>query len=283
MQAYLDCYPCVLRQSIEAARRANATPEQERAIVMEALRILQSLPESSTPPEISMHIHRAVREISGNPDPYLQAKAQSTQKALALLPRLRTILAEADDPLETAVRLSIAGNIMDFGPNPQFDLLEVVERVLEQPFAINDLEALRKKLSEVDWLLFLADNAGETVFDRLLIETLAPKVVYVVKGAPVLNDAIYEDAVAAGIDQVAEVIDNGTQITGTIVDLCSPEFQKRFKQAELILSKGMGNYETLSTVEGPIFHLMQVKCSVIGLDVGAPQGSVVVKQGLKTG
>jgi uncharacterized protein with ATP-grasp and redox domains len=250
---------------------------------MEALRILQSLPENSTPPEISRHVHRAVREITANPDPYLQAKAESTQKALALLPRLRAILAEADDPLETAVRLSIAGNIMDFGPNPQFDLWEVVERILEQPLAINDLETLRQRLSNVRDLLYLADNAGETVFDRLLIETLKPKVVYVVKGGPVLNDATYEDAVAAGIDQVAEVVDNGTQITGTIIDLCSPEFQARFRQAELIISKGMGNYETLSTVKGPIFHLMQVKCPVIGMDVGAPQGSVVVKQGLIAG
>ena len=282
MQAYIECYPCVLRQSIEAARRAGATLAQERAIMMETLHILQTLPEGLTPPAISSPVHRAVREITGNPDPYFQAKAESTQKAMALMPRLRSILAETTDPLETAVRLSIAGNIMDFGPNQQFDLWEVVERVLEQPLAINDLEALRKKLSEVEWVLYLADNAGETVFDRLLIETLKPKVIYVVKGGPALNDAIYEDAVAAGIDQVADVIDNGAQVTGTILELCSQELQTRFEQAELILSKGMGNYETLSTVAGPIFYLMQVKCPVIGLDVGAPKGSIVVKQGLKT-
>ena len=277
MRAYLDCYPCVLRQSIDAARRAGATPKQERAIVMEALHIMQVLPESATPPEISSKVHQAVREMTGNPDPYLEAKAESTQKALAILPRLREVLAETGDPLETAVRLSIAGNIMDYGPNPQFDLWEVVERVLAQPFAINDLEALREKASKVDWLLYLADNAGETVFDRLLIEILEPKVIYVVKGGPALNDATLADAVAAGIDQVAEVMDNGLQATGTALNHCSADFQTRFQQAGLIISKGMANYETLSTVEAPIFYLMQVKCPVIGLDVGAPQGSVVCK------
>lgn len=282
MRAYLECYPCVLRQSIEAARKAGATPAQERLVVMKALKILQSLPESSTPPEISMHVHRAVREITGNPDPYLEAKNESTRKALALLPRLRVIMDNAGDPLETAVRLSIAGNIMDFGPNPQFDLWEVVERVLEQPLAINDLEPLRKKLMSVNQVLFLADNAGETVFDRLLIETIKPKVIYAVKGGPVLNDATYGDAVAAGIDQVADIIDNGTDATGTILDLCSPAFRARFNQAELVISKGMGNYESLSTVSGPIFHLMQVKCPVIGMDVGAPKGSIVVKHGSTT-
>ena len=282
MHAYLDCYPCVLRQSIEAARSANATPAQEWAIVMEALRILQSLPANSTPPEISTHVHRAVREITGNPDPYLQEKAESTRKALALMPRLREILAAANDPLETAVRLSIAGNIIDFGPNPQFDLWEVVQRVLEQPLDLDDLGELRRQLSAVDQVLYLADNAGETVFDRLLIETIAAKVTYVVKGGPVLNDATVEDAKAAGIDHVAEVIDNGTQVTGTILKLSPPDFQTRFKKAKLIISKGMGNYETLSTVVAPIFFLMQVKCSVIGVDIGVPKGSIVVKQGLNT-
>lgn len=280
MRAYLECYPCVLRQSLEAARMAGAPQTQQRAIMMESLQLLQSLPEGATPPEISMHVHRAVREIAGNPDPYFQVKAESTLKALELFPKLQRILDQSDDPLETAIRLSIAGNIMDFGPNPKYDLWEVVERVLEQPLAIDGLNALRQKLLDVDWILFLADNAGETVFDRLLIETLAKPVIYVVKRGAVLNDATVEDAVAAGIDEIAEVMDNGTQVTGTILDLCSPEFQTRFRQAELILSKGMGNYETLSTVKGPIFFLMQVKCSVIGVDVGAPLGSIVVKQGV---
>lgn len=259
---------------------AGATEPQQRKVVMETLKILQNLPEGATPPEIGMHVHRVVREITGNPDPYQQVKDDSTQKALALLPRLEALLEDAADPLETAVRLSIAGNIIDFGPNPPYDLWEVVERVLQQPFAVNDFEKLRTRLAEVDSVLYLADNTGETLFDRLLIEILAPKVTYVVKGAPILNDATRADALAVGIEQVAEVVDNGAQVTGTILPLCSPDFQARFNQAELILAKGMGNYETLSTVAAPIFFLLQVKCPIIGLDVGAPAGSIVVKQGL---
>ncbi len=279
MQTYLDCYPCVLRQALEAARMAGATPGQEHEIVLATLEILKSLPEGATPPAIGTEVHQIVREITGNQDPYLLVKRESTEKALALLPDLYALLDQADDRLEAAIRLSIAGNIIDFGPNPDYDLWQVVTRVSRQAFAINDLPVLRKRLAEVESVLFLGDNAGETVFDRVLIETLEGDVTYVVRGGPVLNDATREDAEAAGIDQVAEVIDNGARVPGTILSKCNPEFQARFRDADLILAKGMGNYETLSTVDAPIFFLLQVKCPIIGLDVGAKVQSIVVKKG----
>lgn len=279
MQTYLDCYPCVLRQALEAARMAGATPSQEHEIILATLEILKSLPEGATPPAIGTEVHQIVRDITGNQDPYLIVKRESTGKALALLPDLYALLDQADDRLEAAIRLSIAGNIIDFGPNPDYDLWQVVTRVSRQAFAINDLPVLRKRLAEVESVLFLGDNAGETVFDRVLIETLEGDVTYVVRGGPVLNDATREDAEAAGIDQVAEVIDNGARVPGTILSKCNPEFQTRFREADLLLAKGMGNYETLSTVDAPIFFLLQVKCPIIGLDVGAKVQSIVVKKG----
>jgi uncharacterized protein with ATP-grasp and redox domains len=186
---------------------------------------------------------------------------------------------EAPDPLETAVRLSIAGNIIDFGPVREYDLLDVVERVLAQPFAVDHGAALREALARVDHVLYLADNAGETVFDRLLIEQLELPVLYAVKGGPTLNDATREDALAAGLDQVAEVVSNGSDAPGTILDRCSKEFRKLYDEAELVIAKGQANYETLSA-EGPrVFFLLQTKCPVIARDVGVPTGSIVLKQG----
>jgi len=279
MEIYLDCYPCILRQAIEASRMAGATISQQKAVVLETLEILRHLPNGVTPPGIGAHVHEKVRQITGNPDPYQSVKNEATQQALTMLPKLRAMINESDDPLETAIRLSIAGNIIDFGPNPDYDLWKVVERVLSMDLSINDLPSLRNRLEKVESILYLADNAGETVFDRLLIETLTKPVTYVVRGGPVLNDATVEDAHAAGIHLVAEVIDNGAQIPGTILTECSPAFQKRFHNAGLILAKGMGNYETLSAVKAPIFFLLQVKCPIIGLDVGVPAGSTVVKRG----
>jgi hypothetical protein len=280
MQTYLDCYPCVLRQALEAARMAGASDAQQRTIVLETLTILQSLPEGKTPPEISSQVHQKVRDLTGHDDPYREVKAAATRKALALLPKLRALVRNAADPLEAAIRISIAGNIIDLGPNPDYDLWEVVEKVLHQAFAINHLPALRQRLDSAKSILFLGDNTGETVFDRVLIETLNKPVTYVVRGGPVLNDAAMPDALAAGLDSVAEVIDNGARITGTVLSVCSESFQKRFNAADLILAKGMGNYESLSTVPAPIFFLLQVKCPMIGSDIGAPKGAIVVKAGL---
>jgi damage-control phosphatase, subfamily I len=277
MQTYLDCYPCFLRQAIEAERMSGATPSQEKSVVQQTLRLLSHMPEGATPPAIGAQVHHVVRAVTGNDDPYQALKQAATANALAMLPALRALVDSSEDKLETAIRLSIAGNIIDFGPNQDYDLWEVVNRVLSQDFAINDLPLLRQQMEAAESILFLGDNAGETVFDRILIEALPLPVTYVVRGGPVINDATYEDAISAGIDRVADLIDNGTRIPGTIVSECSSTFQTHFNAADLILAKGMGNYETLSTTPRPVFFLLQVKCPVIARDIGAPYGSIVIK------
>jgi hypothetical protein len=279
MKTYLECYPCVLRQAIEAARMSGATHEQSRQIVDETLMLLKDLPEGLTPPDIGARVHQMVRELTGHADPYDQVKQKATQQALALLPEMRDIVPKSNNPLETALRLSIAGNIIDFGPNPAYDLGAVVQRVLSQDFAINDMARLQDRLAGAKEILFLGDNAGETVFDRLLIETLTIPVTYVVRGGPILNDATLADARAAGLDQAAALMDNGARIPGTVLSECRPAFRETFHAAGLILAKGQGNYETLSDVPAPLFFLLQVKCPVIGRDIGAPAGSIVIKAG----
>jgi uncharacterized protein with ATP-grasp and redox domains len=149
-----------------------------------------------------------------------------------------------------------------------------------QDYEINDLPSLKEALKTAKSVLFLGDNAGESVFDRLLIEVIEQPVIYGVRGGPVLNDTTVEDALSVGMNEVAKIVDNGARVPGTILSLCSNEFQTLFHSAELILAKGMGNYETLSEVNAPIFFLLQVKCPVISNDVGAPIGSIIVKQGV---
>ncbi len=282
MKTYLDCYPCFLRQALEAARMAGADDRQQRAVLGRVLDLLKQIDPASTPPEIGDRVHRIVRREVGNDDPYRVVKETSTRQALALYPRLRALLAEADDPLEVAVRMSIAGNIIDLAAaTGGYDLWGTVERVLAQPFAVDDRDAFREALSRAGQVLYLADNAGETVFDRLLIETLDVPVVYAVKGGPTLNDATLEDARAAGVDRVAEVVSTGLDAPGTILARCSDEFRRLYDEAEMVIAKGQANYETLSE-EGPrVFFLLQTKCPVIARDVGVPVGSVVLRQGVR--
>ena len=278
MKIYLDCYPCFLRQALEAARYAGADEQLQKTVLDRTLGLLEELDPSLTPPEIGDRIHRLVRRETGHRDPYRAAKEESTRQALALYPRLKSLLASADDPLEVAVRLSIAGNIIDLAQDRQYDLWHEVERVLAQPFAIDDMTAFRAALGRAGRVLYLADNAGETVFDRLLIEILDVPVVYAVKGGPILNDATWEDAQAAGVDAVAEIISSGSDAPGTILDRCSEEFRCLYDDAELIVAKGQANYETLSTERRPLFFLLQVKCPIIADDAGVPVGSIIIKQ-----
>lgn len=279
MKTYLDCFPCFLRQALDAARMAGAGEAQQKAVLDCVLKVLREVEPWYTPPEIGYRVHRIVRQVVGDGDPYQAAKEASTHQALALYPRMRALVAEAGDPLEAAVRLSIAGNIIDLAPAREYDLWGTVERVLAQPFAFDDGAALRDALSSAERVLYLADNAGETVFDRLLIETLDVPVVYAVKGGPILNDATREDALAAGIGPVAEIASTGSDAPGTILDRCSEEFRQLYESAKLVIAKGQANYETLSE-EGPgVFFLLQAKCPIISRDVGVPVRSIVLKQG----
>jgi uncharacterized protein with ATP-grasp and redox domains len=279
VKTYLDCYPCFLRQAVEAARLAGANGRQQREILGRVLDLLRDVPLSSVPPEIVRQVHRVVRDVTGVEDPYQEVKARSTEEALALYPWLKTIVAEAEDRLETAARLSIAGNIIDMGPNPAYDLRDEVMRVLAEPFAADDSEALLSTLNEADSVLYLADNAGETVFDRLLIEAIDAPMIYAVKGRPIINDATVEDARAAGVDQVAEVMSNGSDSPGTLLEACSDAFRRTYDEAEVIIAKGQANYETLSD-EGPrVFFLLQTKCPVIARDLGMPAGGLIITQG----
>ncbi len=279
MRTYLDCYPCFLRQALEAARRLEADEPTQKLLLDRVLDLLQHIELSSTPPQIGDRIHRLVRSVLGNSDPYRGYKEEATRQALELYPSLKELLADADDQLETAVRLSIAGNIIDAGPDRRYELRPTVQQVLCQPFALESLEVLRAKLARAPRLLFLADNAAETVFDRLLIESLEVPVIYAVKGGPIVNDATMQDARAAGIDLVAELVSTGSDALGTILEQCSEEFQALYRESELVIAKGQANYETLSEEGSKVFFLLQAKCPVIARDLGIAIGGIVAAHG----
>ena len=276
MQAKPECKHCFQRQAHQSAQRIGLDKAATESLLNTVTQRLDHTPANEIPPITASDIHALIRERSGNPDPYRQAKADATAHALSLYPRLQQMIIEADDPLETAIRLAIAGNIIDLGVSEQYDLEASIERVLITTPAINHMARLKQALSQTSRVLFLADNAGETVMDRLLIEQLNIPVTYVVKGGPAVNDATHEDAIAAGLDEVCEVIDHGAATLGTLLHQCSNDFRQRFETAELIIAKGMANYESLSGNRGGIFFLLQAKCAVVAADLGVPEKSLIV-------
>jgi len=285
MRIYLDCIPCFIRQSLDAARHATEDVHIHQKVVRGVLGLANNLDMSQSPPVIGQKIHRLIRELVGVEDPYHNVKQQFNNVALQLYSEMRNSIVESKDPLETAVRLAIAGNIIDFGVNStlqETELEKTISQCLSEELADMQIEPFRKAIDEAEDILYLADNAGEIVFDRLLIEQLPiEKITVAVKGSPVINDATIQDAVVAGLPKIVDVIDNGSDAPGTILESCSESFNDRFKSADLIIAKGQGNYETLSDIDTNIFFILKAKCPVIARDLSCEVGEMILRRGEK--
>jgi len=282
METSLDCIPCFVRQALEAVRFVTDDPALHEKALREVLAMVAKLDLRKSPPVVAQQIHRRLRELTGQADPYRGAKDQFNRLGLRLLPGLLGRTASAADPLRMATRLAIAANIIDLGVNGRLTGEEVrraIDHALVEPFC-GDMGAFRQAISTARSILYLADNAGEICFDRLLIERLpTEKVTLAVRGGPVINDATLEDARAAGLHEIVEVVGNGSDAPGTILDDCSPAFRRRYEHADLIIAKGQGNFETLSEEPQNIFFLFKVKCPVIAARAGQELGTHVLRRG----
>ena len=282
MKIYLDCIPCFVRQSLDAARLATEDEQIHERVVREVLRLAADLDINQSPPVIGQQIHRLIRNLVDGDDPYRKIKRRFNNLALKLYPELRKQIISSNDQLETAVRLAIAGNVIDFGVNGSVndsDLHKAINESLTADFEEVQLEHFRDAIEGAEEILYLADNAGEIVFDRLLIEQLPyEKVTVAVKGSPVINDATMEDARLAGLPEIVEVIDNGSDGPGTILESCSESFRSRFRETDLVIAKGQGNYETLSAVDKNMFFILKAKCPVIARDLGCEVGEMILRR-----
>ena len=282
MQIFLDCIPCFIRQALGAARLSTDDMQIHEQVLREVLVLAKDLDMSQSPPIMGQKIHRLIRELVGIEDPYRDVKRRFNNAALQLYSGMRTYIIESKDMLETAIKLAIAGNIIDFGVNGKLhesELEQTVSECLAAEFSDIQLRSFRQAVNEAEEILYIADNAGEIIFDRLLIEQLPiEKVTVVVKGSPVINDATMEDAVLAGLPRIVEVIDNGSDGPGTILETCSQVFVDRFKEADLVIAKGQGNYETLSDVDKNMFFVLKAKCPVIAQDLDCEVGEMIFRK-----
>jgi hypothetical protein len=283
MKTYYDCIPCLLRQAVDAARFASDDPKIHEAVLRHVLTAAADMDLQQTPPMMARNIHRTIRQYANSVDPYFSVKQRFNEMALALYPDLKKRIIQSPDPLDTALRLAIGGNIIDFGARQDMAkdmVLAGIQNALTCDL-LGDVHAFKNAVDAADHILYLGDNTGEIVFDRLLIETLpVDKIIFAVRGYPVLNDATMEDAKTAGLLNIVKVIDNGSDAPGTIIEDCSPEFVQYFNDADLIIAKGQGNYETLSETDRPIFFLLQAKCPVIAADIGCDVGRLIVQSKL---
>ncbi|KQC10207.1 MAG: hypothetical protein APR54_12190 [Candidatus Cloacimonas sp. SDB] len=297
MKTYLDCIPCFYQQVLKAARVSGASEEVQRELLNNLSEIIPKFSLNTTPAEMGKKIYTMISKITGKKDPYREIKEESNKIALKMYPEMKVRIKniDKDKQLFTAVKLAIIGNIIDFGIEDMESIQEKIHIMLNDEFNFQknidekyfDYSTFQQYLSEVDSVLYLADNSGEVVFDRILIEHLVnsyhKNVIYVVKGKPVSNDALVDDAIFCGINQFANIISSGADSPGIVLKYCSPEFIRIFDEAEMIISKGQGNYEALSDKENPIFFLLIAKCPLIARHIGCKIGDFVLENSLRKG
>ncbi len=279
MRVEVDCVPCMFTQALSASRRCTDDERKLREVQYEIMRLLPPQSFDQSPAEMSYYAVRIVSDVLGCEDPFAEEKHKSNTAMLELYPELKGIVDSSQDKLHTAIKLTAAGNIIDMGILREFDVNHAIDDVLERSFQIDDFEFLRKDLESAKSILYLADNAGEIVADKLFLETLDRNdVVVAVNERPILNDATMEDAQQVGLDSVATVISNGSGMIGTVLDDCSEEFRNIFDSADVIISKGQGNYECLDERPRNIYFVLTAKCPCVARKLGVKERDTVLKK-----
>lgn len=270
MKITFECIPCLIGHAIHVAKMVSDDDEVRYDIIRKTLAQAGDIDLSLTPPEQARLIHQVIKTASGVEDPYAEEKDSSTEFALKLMPIVREKIANSENPFETIVRLVIAGNIIDYGAIRDFDLDTAQKRIFEVFDMDVDLDAIRlleKEMDKAKKIFYMADNCGEAVFDRLLIERYRDKITLGVRGGPILNDLTEREIKESELD-IVPYVHTGDMTPGVSLRHSSAEFLDEMRSSDLVIAKGQGNYETLNEYDRPIFFLLRVKCQIIADLIG---------------
>lgn len=272
------CYSCLAKSFVKLLEEHKLPKDKREEAIKAFFSFIASSPKELTAPEVARINQYKIKEILQNDDPYKEIKYSSNKYLLDKYDHLKEIVTKSNNKFDTALRLAIAGNIIDYAANPDFNIDNTINKVLGEDFSINDSLILKEEISKAKSILYLGDNAGEIVMDKLFLESLNhANVTYVVKESPVINDVTIEDVRQTGIDKYANIITNGYDAASTILSKVSEEFMLYYKSADLIISKGQGNYEgLLNEQDNRIFFLMMVKCDMVAEKIGTTKGGFVV-------
>ena len=271
MKLFLDCLPCMLRQILEASYMVTDDENIHENIMDEAIKTLLNYKNYKTAPELGHAMHSIVKKHTGINDPYKEIKDRDIAGALKIEPLVRKYVDKENDYLLSALRISATGNVMDSAMNKDLDIESCYLNEIKKPFAISNIDAFKEDLSKGKKVLIIGDNAGEVVFDKILVEhlSLTHEVIYAVRDKPIINDATIEDALKTGIQNHSTLISTGCGVPGAVLELCSQDFKKIYTESDIVISKGQGNFEALSSTNRTIYFLLKAKCHKIAsaLDV----------------
>lgn len=280
-----ECVKCIIGQIEKATKLLNLNENLSKEIMEEVNKRALNFSFNDTPPFVAKEVYELLAEKTSLKDPLETLKQESIKKATSYIPLVEKKIEKSDDKLFTAIKTAVAGNVIDFATTKEFSLDEEINTIFETNFAINDYKEFKEELEKTDKLIILADNAGENVFDKVLIKTikqLYPKleIIYATRGKAIINDITTKEAIEVGIDKYCKVVSSGVDTPGLEKKQASKEFLQCFEEASLILSKGMGNFECLENYkDNRIFFLFKVKCDVVANQVSQNLGEIVLKRG----
>ena len=280
MKAVSECCYCYLRQAHTSLSLVLKDEKKILAYLKRLFPLIESFSLNKTPCEYSTLVLKEVNRLLGVSDPYLEEKKMCNVLALEWEGHLRRLIHSSREALRTAIKLSVVGNVIDLGIKEQFDIKKTIEQILSQGFTIDDSDIMIQKVKSDSNqnILIIGDNAGEILFDKILVEELlkhTPHVVYVVKSGPVLNDALLEDAKAVGMIGICKIIETGNDWAGLIEEKCSEDMKEHLRKADMIIAKGQANYETLTETSYPVFYTLKAKCIPVANHLGVKVGDLV--------
>ncbi len=275
------CLPCIINQVIKVANIAGLNEKED--LLREVFAYLSKMDYDISTPEIIGEVFDMIKRHTNNPDPYKETRDYYNTMFLKLSPDYERKIEQADNPFLMAIRYAIVGNIIDFNPIHNTlleDVYDCFDKMELLDLAIDDSHLLLEDIKKAETLLYLGDNCGEICLDKILlkkIKELNPnlKLVFGVRGKAVVNDSIAEDAYAIGIDEYAEIIDNGDGSQGTVLSRTSSSFREIYKRADVVIAKGQANYECLSEEDKNIYFLLMTKCDVIAKDIGVEDKKMI--------
>ena len=276
-----ECIGCIAAQSRRVCEAIHADETLTRSITHYVETALQTADFTLSPPVLAAPLYEQMAVLARTDDLYREQKQHATEQAKTYVPFLRETIEKSADPLIAILKTAVVGNVIDLAAEVSFDLHEAISSVFTMPFNHDDTQKLRQSLETARTLLYIGDNAGEHIFDALAIESLQKlypdlSITYMVRGNPIINDVTLSEAYEAGIDKVARIMDSGVPIPGFVYELSSNEAKHTFDHADLIVAKGMGNYECMTPQRrNTICFLLKVKCSVVARSLGREIGDIV--------
>jgi len=282
----LECTPCIIRQTLNTLKVCDCDSKISEEVIREVLKKLKKIDYDDSPACNSNIAYHTFSDITGIDDPYHDVKIKYNKVAMKLYSKLEEIVKDSTDRLYAAAKIAIAGNVIDFGVHLSkgrtLNLEDVINEIKEIPLAHDDFHIFADDLKKADKIFYIADNAGEIVFDRIFINQIirtGKRVILAVKSGPIINDVTIDDAIQVKLDSLVKIIETGNNCIGINFKLASEEFLKEFESADMIIGKGHGNYETLDEVEGKnIFFLLKAKCEKIARELGVKYLDIVFKQ-----